>query len=55
VTVHRIADDLLDHAWYEALFVRTIADVEAYADRWAAFERAVELVERQQDELAAEG
>ena len=40
--LHRIADDLENHAWYEALFVRTIADVEAFAARWAAFEQAVE-------------
>jgi hypothetical protein len=39
--VHRIEDDLRDHAWYEALFVRTISDVEAFAARWAAFEAAV--------------
>jgi hypothetical protein len=41
VTLHRIADDLQNHAWYEELFVRTIAAVEAYAARWAAFEEAV--------------
>jgi len=40
VTLHLIADDLDDHAWYEELFVRTIADVEAFAARWAAFEEA---------------
>jgi hypothetical protein len=40
VTLHLIADDLSDHAWYEELFVRTIADVEAFAARWAAFEEA---------------
>lgn len=54
MTLHRIAEDLRDHAWYEELFVRTIADVEAYAGRWAAFETAVESLEPQQDELAAE-
>jgi hypothetical protein len=41
VTLHRIADDLLNHAWYEELFVRTITAAEAYAARWAAFEEAV--------------
>ena len=41
MTLHRIEDDLRDHSWYEQLFVRTIADVEAYAARWAAFEAAV--------------
>jgi hypothetical protein len=45
VTLHRIEDDLRNHAWYEALFVGTIADVEAYAARWAAFEAAVDEVE----------
>jgi hypothetical protein len=39
--LHLIADDLREHAWYEQLFVRTIADVEAYAARWAAFEEIV--------------
>jgi hypothetical protein len=51
MTLHRIEDDLRNHAWYEALFVRTIADVEAYTARWAAFEAAVERLE---SELAAE-
>jgi hypothetical protein len=39
--LHLIADDLEGHAWYEQLFVRTIADAEAHAARWAAFEEAV--------------
>jgi hypothetical protein len=39
--LHRIEDDLRDHAWYEQLFVGTITDVEAYVARWAAFEEAV--------------
>ena len=39
--LHRIEDDLRNHAWYERLFVGTIADVEAFAARWAAFEEAV--------------
>jgi len=43
--LHRIEDDLRDHAWYEELFVRTIADVEAFAARWAAFEEAVSSIE----------
>jgi hypothetical protein len=41
MTLHLIAEDLRDHAWYEQLFVRAIADVEAYAARWAAFEELV--------------
>jgi hypothetical protein len=41
MTLHLIADDLRDHAWYEQLFVQTIADVEAHAARWAAFEEIV--------------
>jgi hypothetical protein len=39
--LHLIADDLRDHSWYEELFVSTIADVETYAGRWAAFEELV--------------
>lgn len=39
--LHRIEDDLRNHVWYEQLFVQTIADVEAFAARWAAFEEAV--------------
>jgi hypothetical protein len=39
--LHLIADDLRAHAWYEQLFVQTIADVEAFAGRWAAFEELV--------------
>ena len=39
--LHRIEDDLRDHAWYEQLFVGTIADVDAYVGRWTAFEEAV--------------
>jgi DUF971 family protein len=38
MTLHLIAEDLHDHSWYEQLFVETIADAEAYAARWAAFE-----------------
>ncbi len=41
MALHLIADDLDNHGWYEELFVRTIADVEAYAARWAEFEAAV--------------
>jgi hypothetical protein len=40
--LHRIEDDLRDHSWYEQLFVGTIAEVDAYLGRWAAFEQAVE-------------
>lgn len=36
MTLHLIAEDLENHAWYEALFVRTIADVEAYVAEQAA-------------------
>jgi len=43
--LHLIADDLRDHSWYEQLFVQAIADVEAYAARWAAFEQIVSAVE----------
>jgi hypothetical protein len=42
VALHRIEDDLRNHSWYEELFVSTIAEVEAFAARWAAFEEAVE-------------
>jgi len=45
VTLHRIEDDLRNHAWYEELFVRTIADAEAFVGRWAAFEEAVASIE----------
>jgi len=45
MALHLIADDLRDHAWYEQLFVQTIADVETYAARWAAFERIVDAFE----------
>lgn len=41
MTLHLIADDLREHAWYEQLFVTTIGDVEAFAARWAAFEELV--------------
>ncbi|MGZ8715962.1 MAG: hypothetical protein ACXWYO_02515 [Gaiellaceae bacterium] len=45
MALHLIADDLRDHSWYEQLFVQAIADVEAYAARWAAFEEIVSAVE----------
>jgi hypothetical protein len=45
MTLHRIEDDLRDHSWYEQLFVRTIAEVEAFTGRWAAFEQAVASLE----------
>lgn len=41
MTLHLIAEDLADHAWYEELFLRTIAAAEDYAARWAEFEAAV--------------
>lgn len=43
--LHRIEDDLRNHFWYEELFVRTIADVEAYVGRWVAFEAAIAAVD----------
>lgn len=52
MALHLIADDLREHAWYEQLFVRTIADVEAYAARWAAFEAVVAAVEPETAETA---
>lgn len=45
MTLHRIEDDLRNHSWYEELFVRTIADVEAFVARWTAFEQAVASIE----------
>ena len=47
VTLHRIEDDLRGHAWYEELFVRTIADVEAFAARWSAFAEVVASLDDQ--------
>jgi hypothetical protein len=47
MTLHRIEDDLRGHAWYEELFVRTIAEVEAFAGRWSAFEEAVASIENE--------
>jgi len=44
MALHLIAEDLENHAWYEELFVGTIADVEAYAARWAEFEQLVEAM-----------
>ena len=44
MTLHLIAEDLENHAWYEALFVQAIADVEAFTARWAAFEELVGAV-----------
>jgi len=41
MALHLIEDDLRGHSWYEQLFVRTIADVEAFAARWAEFEQIV--------------
>lgn len=46
MTLHRIEDDLRNHAWYERLFVTAIADVEAYLGRWTAFQEAVAGIER---------
>ena len=38
MTLHQIAADLDEHAWYTELVDRVLADVEAFATRWAAFE-----------------
>lgn len=49
--LHLIAEDLESHVWYEQLVDRTIADVEAFAARWAAFEELVAaLGERERDD-----
>ena len=45
MTLHLIAEDLENHAWYEQLFVQTIADAEAFAARWAAFEEFVASID----------
>jgi hypothetical protein len=45
MTLHLIAEDLENHAWYEQLFVQTIADAETFAARWAAFEEVVAAVD----------
>jgi hypothetical protein len=39
--LHRIADDLEEHVWYEQLVRETVRDAQAYAARWAAFEEFV--------------
>jgi hypothetical protein len=43
--LHRIAADLDEHTWYAELVERTLADVEAFAARWAAFEELVGATE----------
>ena len=35
--VSTIADDLDEHAWYDELVARMLAELEAYLGRWAAF------------------
>jgi hypothetical protein len=35
--VNRLSDDLSEHGWYEELVARTLAELEAYLARWAAF------------------
>ena len=52
MALHLIENDLRDHAWYEQLFVQTIADVEAFVSRWAAFEELVGSVETELSENA---
>jgi hypothetical protein len=37
VTVHRIGEDLEAHGWYDELVRATLAELEAYVARWAAF------------------
>ncbi len=39
--MHLIADDLDRHAWYVDLVDDLVADAEAFAARWAAFEDVV--------------
>jgi hypothetical protein len=41
MSLHLIAADLDEHAWYTELVDGVLADVEAYAGRWAAFEELV--------------
>ena len=41
MALHLIADDLESHAWYTELARETVADAEAFAGRWAAFEEYV--------------
>jgi hypothetical protein len=41
MTLHCIVDDLENHDWYERLVRTTLADVEAFTGRWAAFEELV--------------
>jgi hypothetical protein len=41
MTLHRIAADLDEHAWYTELVDRVLADVQAFAGRWAEFEELV--------------
>jgi hypothetical protein len=41
MTLHRIAADLEEHAWYTELVDRVLADVGAFAARWAEFEELV--------------
>ena len=41
MTLHVIAADLEDHAWYTDMVDGVLAVVEAFAGRWAAFEELV--------------
>jgi hypothetical protein len=41
MTLHVIAADLEEHAWYTELVDGVLAGVEAFAGRWAAFEELV--------------
>jgi hypothetical protein len=52
--LHLIAEDLESHVWYEQLVDRTVAEVESFAARWAAFEELVAaLGEAEPDERSA--
>ncbi len=37
MSIHSIEDDLAGSAWFVELIAQTLADVEAYLARWAAF------------------
>jgi hypothetical protein len=41
MALHLIGEDLDDHVWYEQLVAGALADAEAFAARWAAFEEFV--------------
>ena len=45
VELHRIQEDLEQHAWYSDLVLWTVSGAEAFAARWATFEQAVAELE----------